>query len=170
MFGRKVRTLFDALCPRKTRETGEENQSEKFTANVALNVFLAVETLYLSETTQRIARVRESYSDEGNVVYKVDVGGTVWIRHANQKRHCVLLDIIQERKMNLPSDILLETVEMQPENGPTGANIDLNPSPLQRGTGRRIPVKRLQMNPRLRIYDISPKKESVGTRPDMRGE
>ncbi|GAA54873.1 hypothetical protein CLF_105901 [Clonorchis sinensis] len=169
MFGRKVKTLFDALRPRKTRETSEENQSGKFNGKCRTGrIFSRGDSVLVKDYPANRSSSGVILRRRGNVVYEVDVGGTVWIRHANQIRHCMRPDIIQERKMNLPLDILLETFEMQSKNESTGLNIGVNPSPFQRTRRQRISVKRLQINPRLRTYDMSPEEGSVRTHPDMK--
>ncbi|KAG5442860.1 hypothetical protein CSKR_202664 [Clonorchis sinensis] len=170
MLERKVKTLSDVLRPRKTRETGEENQPEKFNNKRRTGrIFNREDSVLVRDYSANRRSSGVILRRRGNVVYEFDVGGTVWIRHANQIRHCVQPDIIQERKMDLPLDILLETFQTQPENEATEPKISVNPSPLQRRTGRRrIPLKRLQINPRLRTYDIPPEVGSVATRPGMK--
>ncbi|GAA51550.1 hypothetical protein CLF_106363, partial [Clonorchis sinensis] len=133
MFGRKVKTLFDALRPRKARETREKNRPEKLNNKRRTGrIFNRGDSVLVRDYSTNRWSSGVILRRRGNVVYEVDVGGTVWIRHVNQIRHCVRPDIIQERKMNLPLDILLEKFQMQPENESTGPKISVNPSPLQR--------------------------------------
>ena len=93
----------------------------------------------------------------GNVIFEVQVGSDIWIRHANQLR--LQNDCIQTTDVSaLPFETLLHTFAL-PENSTsstapeTGNKEEAKPQRSKRWPERmKYPTRRLQVNPNLQRY------------------
>jgi hypothetical protein len=161
LFRRKLRTPHDAIRP-KNKQMGPRNKriEEQFNRHhgATARFFHEGQSVLVRDYSKRrptwvpghIIRRR------GNVLYEVQVGPALWIRHANQMRStCVQIPTSQKNELSL--EVLLDTFDLGSTTGTSSAaaaEVQTEPA-LQprRWTDRnRRPVKPLQVNPRLRAY------------------
>ena len=93
----------------------------------------------------------------GNVMYEIQVGSLIWVRHANQLRPTAC-SIQNEPNQRLDTEILLEEsrVPQESHTSPDAAHRSeyaRSLLPRRRTNRRRRKVEPLHVNPRLKSYD-----------------
>ena len=164
LFKRKIRVPHDVIKPQKNQKLSRNTQMEQqFNRRhrASRRIFhigqkVLVRDYRLNHPKWTTGNIRKRC---GNVIYEVQVGAEIWVRHANQ-----ILNRTAELKRQLPLDILMESCEAEPTE-----NSIASPSPAvresnttQRPKRTRKFVSPMQVDPRLKSYDSSSRGEVLG--------
>ncbi|OON15611.1 hypothetical protein X801_08582 [Opisthorchis viverrini] len=151
MFGRKIRTTYDSLRPKKKDARNAANETER------LRKFHIGDAVYA-----RNFQGPEKWSSgtvlgkKGNVIYEVDVGKEIWTRHINQLRPNRMQIQYRQEAENFQWDILLDTFGLDDENVlPLELSQNMTaPHSLQlKPSRKRKRPNWLQVNPKKKNYD-----------------
>ena len=148
LMGRKLRTVHTALMP---NYLSRNTPAKKITA---LDVGTRV---YVRDNIPGNKRWKDGYilKQIGNVMYDVQVGRDIWIRHLNQIRPS-MIPMNDKNDQHLHLDLLLDTFQLQPSSAPVhkeqSKSTPKKSDPVlqsRRWTdGRRKATERFQVNPR----------------------
>ncbi|CAH8637620.1 unnamed protein product [Dicrocoelium dendriticum] len=154
LFGRKIRTLFDNLLPRRIEKHGNSHQEED--CKIKLRNFNVGDMVYA-----RDFRRPKGWSSgtvigrKGRVINEVMVGRKRWIRHINQLRPNHGKTQGPQEPPALHWDILIDTFGLEAEcqqPGETKQMPQKSDAPCRPARKRRRP-QRLQINPRAKSYE-----------------
>nr|AAW26991.1 SJCHGC06426 protein [Schistosoma japonicum] len=139
MFGRRVRTIFDAMLPRKLTDSYSRNETIR-SLNVGDKVLVKS---HLGPRRWEPAIIEQRI---GNVLYRVRGAFGTWIRHINQIRRDQMMLNEVDRRERLPLELL---VDSPPTKTPTDTHHHWSPRKSKR---LKKQVVKLQVNPKKKSY------------------
>ena len=149
LMGRKLRTTFSAMIPRKAEPEAVQHPRLKIPLQLGTKVYARdYRAKEENWTAGKIVKRR------GKVIYDVAVDNEVWVRHRNQLRPRHNDDSTDGNSAQLPLDILLETFDI-PNDGAkpaTNSPVKCQVQPRRCTNRARKPTVQLQVNPRLKRY------------------